>query len=406
MHNTNSITTWLPILASLLAVCLGASAALGQDSVIRSNDDAHITPTGTEFIANDQVVIQPTVRDGVLPDLMGQVVMTLLPRGRTEPVRICPGDDVWLISARQSHCSPCDLSLLQCSRLGNGNWNHANLDDLLHLHSMDKSKVTMLYVHGNRTGLKWAKSRGLQFYKNAFRKVKRPPVRFVIFAWRSDSERVRLAVDYGIKAQRSLAVGKTLGRLLGEFNDREIVIGGYSLGAQVVLSALSLPEFQTLNEHIGKFRVAIIAPALDADFIDGCLRGFPCIPSVHQTEVFVNERDCAIKMSKVIAHRRNKSDATLDDVAIVNSNLPNPIVVRDITCEVKKRHSIVNYGQSTTLNVKLAQLLGLTFEGGRSLGLATESFPGQPLDLESAPAKTGAQELADPAMENAVLPQN
>lgn len=370
---------WLNLLAALLAGLLFATTVGGQESVLQ------------------QVVVEELPCETNSTTFQGQVAITSHVRGRFEPVCIFPQDEVWLISARDSHCAPSDLSLLRCSRLKNGNWQTAELEELVQLHSTDKTKVTMLYVHGNRTALKWASSRGLQFYKSAFQTEKRPPIRYVIFAWRSDIERARIVPDYNIKSQRSVTIGETLAKLLGRFENRKMVIGGYSLGAQVVLTAVSNPELHRQDDGLGKFRVVIFAPALNSEFIRADLMAYPYNPIVHQTEVFFNRADCAVKISESIARRRTNSNVSAWDWACTEEITGNLITIRDITCEVNKRHSVVNYGGSTSMNTKLAELLNDTFEGCSSLcELSGGSFESEYADLNHADS-----EIVAPIGENA-----
>ena len=203
----------LSMLATFLICLLLANPVGGQESVslkIDCNFDA-LTELEPDSHCGHQSDMPNICDPCQVPTSCpaGQLVMTCETLGRRVPVVVCPQDDVWLISARKSHCAPSDLSLLQCSHLENGCWQDSELDELVQLHSTDKTRVTMLYVHGNRTALKWAESRGLQFYDTALRKANRPPMRFVIFAWRSETERARIIPDYEIKSNRSVTIGET-----------------------------------------------------------------------------------------------------------------------------------------------------------------------------------------------------
>jgi hypothetical protein len=393
-HTISSNQAWMPVLASLLMSLLLATAVCGQEEVLNSlelesNQITESTSVSAQPAAM-QTELQTAICDSDCGSSAGQLAITSQSRHRELPVYVCPSDEIWLVSARQSHCAPSDLSRLQCSRLENGEWNPVQLDELVRAHSTDKTKVTMIYVHGNRTSLQWASSRGLQFYKVAFQTAKRPPMRFVIFACRSETERARFCVDYDIKSQRSVTVGKTFGKLLGRFEDREMVLGGYSLGAQVVLTALSQPELQFQDNRAGKFRVAILAPALNPCFIQSDLIDYPQNPLVHQTEVFLNCDDCAVKLSEKIARRRTKSSFRLQDLAGSRGWGLNPITIRNITGEVTKRHSIVNYGRSPSVNCKLAMLLNATFAGGTSIPVTI----GESVDMEVSETETERQEVA------------
>ncbi len=387
-HSHSRKQSWLPLMAVLWAGLMLASYVSGQET------SANSFQCGSQQLlsAEPAVGLSPTPvlqsefnitrTDSTLGSAAGLVVYTSRTCLRTEPVCICEHDDIWLISARESHAAPADLSRLKCSHLIDGGWQDASLDELVQLHSTDKSKVTMLYVHGNRTALKWAISRGLQFYEQALQTEKRPPMRFVIFAWRSDVERARIFADYDIKSRRSVTIGDTFGLLLCRFEDRNMVLGGFSLGAQVVLKALSKPELQLQQDRFGKYRVAILAPALNPCYIQSDLIEYPQNPLVHRTEVFLNCDDHAVKLSQTIARRRTQSTLRLQDLAKRGEPGSHSIGICNITFEVNGRHSVVNYGRSASMNVKLASLLNATFEE-RILTPAFSSCPGATTNTEA-----------------------
>ncbi len=337
---------WFTNLAALVVGMVFATPIVGQDVSMLGGLTVLERPLENAFI-------------GVWNNAE-QVVDTLTTCNRLTPVRVLPQDEVWLVSARQAHLNPCDLSTVVCSRLTNGEWVDDCLANLVAVHSTDKSKVTMMYVHGNRTDLKWAKSRGLQFYQNAMQTCARPPLRLVIFAWKSESELTRLIPDFKIKSDRSVDVGIALGRLLGQFGDRNMVLGGFSLGAQVVLQAVSDPDLQ-LNGY-GQYRVAIFAPALNPSFVQSGLSQYPHNPIVERTEVFVNHDDRAVKVSQLIARKRTDSYvSTLSQLAATSGFSFNVIHVNDITAEITNKHSIVKYSSSLILKGKLSELLSAPF---------------------------------------------
>ena len=353
----------LELLIVLLAGLFLANALWSQETVLFRHD----AESGESEICGPLRRATTVSRETHSRFPAGQIVITHHTWGRVEPVRICPEDDIWLVSARRAHCAPSDLSLLRCSRLRNENWETAELDDLFHSHSSDRTKVTTVYVHGNLTNLKWAKSRGLQFYKTAFQADQRPPLRFVIFAWRSDQEKVRAIVDYEIKSKRSVVIGETFGRLLEKFEDRWIVISGFSLGAQVVFSALSMPELQNGDDRVGKYRVAVFAPVFNSDFVESELIKYVHNPIVHRTELFLNHSDRAIKLSQWVAVMRAKSKFSLTELAN-GDKMNNGVVagklikIRDITNETSNKHSIESYSVSNLLKQELAESLNATLD--------------------------------------------
>jgi hypothetical protein len=401
--------TWLIMLISLIAGLLFASAVTGQEYIYDTNPltgervivgysggvaPPSNSPGSTASPANVAPRIPsqeaaPAIVDSVLTDPAatgfppagdvvygdigsGQVVNTKLLCGKIKTVCVLPQDEIWLISARDSHLSPCNPSPMSCSQLRCGEWHDASLEALVELHASDKSKVTMIYTHGNRTNLSWAKSRGLQFYGNAIQPTVRPPIRFVIFAWMSEAVVPRVLTDFKIKSNRSLDVGLAFGKLLGKFNDRQIVLGGFSLGAQVILQGVADPELQ--DGRLGRYRIALFAPALDPNYVQCGLHAFPHSSIVESTDVFVNRNDRAIQMTQLIARRRTHAHVSyLEELAQCAGHTANLIRVHDITAEVTKKHSIVEYSDSMKLKCRLAETLGFHYKSIESVPAASDS---------------------------------
>ena len=360
--------TW--ILHSLLAsiLCLVNSYVLAEDYLSKESELVNVKSTfpmgsHTGDLTTGDLTTETPFNAKLIQgrDRIGQWIETIDTRGRTRMIEVCSRDDVWLVSARDSHCHPSDMSLLECSRLVNGCWQSEELANLTDDHAQDKAKVTMIYVHGNRTNLKWAKSRALQFYDNSLRSCERPPLRFVVFAWKSEAEKARIIQDYKIKSNRSVTVGKAFYELLDHFDDRKMLLGGFSLGAQVVLSAMSEAELRTPSTtKAGQYQVAVIAPAINSDFSRASLAIYPQNSLVRHTDVFVSREDCAVKVSEAINRRTNSSGFNITD--LVHYQGGASVSVHDITCEVNRRHSIDNYGRSVSVVSRVCDLLNEVFE--------------------------------------------
>ena len=176
-------------------------------------------------------------------------------------VRVRAQDEIWLVSARD--IDQCELSF---ERLSDGKWLSASMAELIQSHSTDPQKASLIYVHGNRTDDAYARSRGLQFYENMFNgEVCSGPMRFVIFAWQSEREKIGGIADFRIKLDRSVELGPTFAEFLNQFEDRQLILTGFSLGSQIILSALvdlESREAMDQEQKIGKYRVALITPCL------------------------------------------------------------------------------------------------------------------------------------------------
>lgn len=314
-------------------------------------------------IADQAPTIQgPTIHGPIIPWEVapvqvdsGQLVLTKLKCGETREVFVSQRDQIWLISARNVDCNSLDLSQLGVCHLKNGRWQESTLEQLAEEHSTDTNRQTMVFVHGNRWDLKWCSSRGLQFYEDSFQQgFDRPPIRLVMFCWKSEQETFRPLQDYKIKTQRSLSLAPTFSQFLNRLKQRKVLICSYSLGAQIVVKALEQPCMCRCG--YGSYHFAMLAPAFDPDYSCQDLNAFGHNPLVSCTEVFVNREDRVIRASEFVARKRcRKSVSTLEKLAATASG--NQIRINDITDEVKASHALSNYTDSPTLQCKLSAML-------------------------------------------------
>jgi len=244
-------------------------------------------------------------------------------------------DEIWLVSARRAHLCWSDLSQVEVSLLQNETW-----------------QPTVVYCHGNRTSLDWAQSRGLQVYQSLFqnenngRQCSRPPVRFVIFTWKSEQEKIRIRNDYEIKSNRAPVVGKTFGKILEQFSDRKMVLSGFSLGSQIILTGLSNCELAQTNLP-GRYQVALIAPALNPNFVCGSLPGLPNNRLIERTEVVANNDDLAIKVAQKLAAKKcRKWLPEFQRLARTSEFAINRIRIHTEENDISRQHSSTNYYNS------------------------------------------------------------
>lgn len=281
---------------------------------------------------------------------------------------LLPQDEIWIVSARGCSCDPENLDLIKVKKLENNNWQPSSLDELSNCHQTDTSRTTMLYVHGNQTNYEYGVSRGVQFYNNLFVKYEcpRPPVRLVLWLWQSEREAPRLYSDYIVKSRRAVTMGKTLTRTLESIGSRKLAIVGFSLGAQVVLSALEQMEpgkgcvFGDTNPR-NKYNVALIAPATDPNYI--CGKVDCCAPStiVRQSTVIVNDDDRAVKaMRFVIRHECPEARDNFCELAESNHLPLGKTEFFEISQEICRKHSIVRYTNSPTAQRAIAEVLNRT----------------------------------------------
>lgn len=191
-------------------------------------------------------------------------------------------DEILLLSTRRIGAR-CDDQLLQhqldCYQLtenssGCRRWQAIDWRGIL---SHEKSRPTLIYVHGNRVSQGKDRVEGLRVYRSYVQHT-RPatPIRFIIWSWPAD--RIPGPIkDYRLKAHRTRPAGWQLAWLVDKLPE-ETPLGliGYSYGARVVCTAThllaggavdSLALADRWHPERQPVQVALIAAAFDADWI-------------------------------------------------------------------------------------------------------------------------------------------
>ena len=280
--------------------------------------------------------------------------------GCLEGITVLPQDEVWFINARECHCGETDLSHLTVSKLVDNDLVQRELSDLTTAHASGDEFSTVLYVHGNQTNEEFAVSRGLQVYRNAFATKAhcRGPVRYVIWAWKSEQERVRFYPDYLVKSDRSVRLGETFAATLNQFSDRNMVVFGFSLGVQVVLSAFDSPHLDPREGDPTRYQVAFAAPAINSRFVAYHSLKANGISPVQQTLVFTNRKDRAIRAAQLIIRRENPNkEATIAGLSDAGKLNIGAVTSIDVFEESGRIHSIERYTRSGTLQSMMANLV-------------------------------------------------
>ena len=291
-------------------------------------------------------------------------------RGRFSCVTVEPQDEVWLLSARNVNCNPADLSVIEVKQMVEGQWLTSSLAELTSAHSANRTLSTMIYTHGNNTDESWARSRGLQVYDKMFVTpgTSRPPVRFVIFAWRSEKEEIGCG-QYLAKSKRAVQVGKSLAAVLTQFDDRNIVLAGFSLGSQVVLAALDDKAIQMEFDSPGKYRVFLLAPALDGLFVNGTTSRSHSSEAVERAEIFNNSVDRALKASRFVSRKvlgRN-GNLSISDLVDNQGLALAGIRLQDVADQVGRRHSVVRYSSRQVIQQEIQIMLREAYAAGQDL---------------------------------------
>ena len=280
--------------------------------------------------------------------------------GCMEGIEILPQDEVWMIDARDVLCGETDVGLLKVSRLVGNDLVCSELSELTASHASGDDRATVLYIHGNQTNEVYAIARGLQVYRNAFATKAHchQPVRYIIWAWKSEQEKPRAYPDYLIKSQRAVMLGETFAATLNQFSDRNLIVVGFSLGVQVTLSAFDSRLLSSREGDPTRYQLALIAPAISADYVARHSLAFGGQTPVAQTFVFTNRKDRAIRAAQAIIRRRNPSEAAtiagLSDAGKLNLGHVTSI---DVFPESGRFHSVERYTRSETLRSVMGDLI-------------------------------------------------
>jgi hypothetical protein len=296
-------------------------------------------------------------------DRLGPVVGSAKLGMESFPCSIAAQDEVWKIDGRDSHCNPGDLSLLRAERLNETDWEASSLQALVDAHATDPSKATLIYVHGDRTDDYWAERRGLQFYQNVFGSSAecRAGVRFVIWEWKSEKTQNRPCRDFPIKSCRARMVGQTLAACLAEFPDQRLVLAGYSLGCQAWLEALEQLSCTglKLGDQCGAgYRVCLLAPALDGNYVATHLCQSCGSELVARADIFDNSADRALLCSRVVGWKTVPGGGASIQTLANQGSLPlSQIRLIDLRDQVGKRHAIFNYSSVPIFGCRLREMV-------------------------------------------------
>lgn len=381
--------------------CLAVAVFFGVVFPLRAQDGA-----GTDLIRDSAVFLRDTGFSAV--GSLRNAVEFKACLGIRESVQVNDQDELWLVDARSSHSCPSDLSRVNVAKLENGNWIPSTLDNLAFDHLTDTSKDTVVFIHGDLTDDRWSLTRGAQVYRNLFKNcLNRRPVRLVIWQWKSERACSGFVRDFYVKSARSKKLGTTLALTLDTFHDRNVTVIGYSLGAQIALSAMQQNHpLPVTGEH--GYRVALIAPALDCDFTTRAASSPPVGSLIDRIEIFYNSTDRVLKFHDRICEKKfGRNYVPLQQFMQMQMMSLGQVYQCDVGNEVGKTHCIVRYSSSPTVQAEINRLIASGSEHraleinlgqniGKQLERANEFFIDDPLEhLDRALDSTQAY-LFDP----------
>lgn len=345
--------------AICLLFCLNGDALPAQQELVVGEPVESIEFAGEAFplveTAKENAIIE------VAANRQQDVSLSNPCLGQCEHFTILAEDEVWLIDAREFVSGGSNLEALKVSQFVDGELAPRSLSDLTNAHASGDSRATMLYVHGNQTDEKWALFRGLQVYRNALttQPELRNPVRFVIWTWKSELEKIRRYPDFQIKAERSMQVGETFAATLNQFNDHNIVVFGYSLGVQVLLSAFDSPSLVCRDSDSSCYQAIFAAPAINAKFVaNHSLKRDQTQSIIERSVVFTNRKDRAIRAAQTIIRRQLPGEeSTIEGLSNAGKLQVGQISGVDVSDEAGYRHRVERYTRSAKLQRVVADFV-------------------------------------------------
>jgi len=265
-----------------------------------------------------------------------------------ESFTVADQDEIWFVSARDFIDGETNVEGLKVSQAVDGDLKLRSLTDLTGAHQSGDQLSTLIYVHGNQTDEDFALFRGFQVYRNLLATTagSRVPVRYVIWAWRSEQEKPRLYPDFKLKSERSITVGDTFAATLNQFSDQNMVVFGYSLGVQVLLSAFDSPDFHPRPNDPTQYQVMFMLKP-------GC----KFVP-IERSMVFTNRKDRAIRVAQTIIRRDNPTEeSTIIGLSNAGKLNVGSVMEVDVFEEAGRFHSVERYTRSETLQSVTADFL-------------------------------------------------
>ena len=330
-------------------LCVTPTVLMSQNVVITNHDFPEVIEVVGEPVYESEVV------EVVDANVCQQELLIKNPcHNRDERFIIREGDEVWFVDARALINGERDLERLKVFQFTDGQRTPRLLSELVEAHGNHTEGATVLYVHGNQTDEEYATLRGFQVYRNTLTNPTTPrvPVRFVIWAWRSEQEKVRLYPDFLIKSQRSITVGETFAATLNEFPDRNVVVLGYSLGVQVLLSAFDSPCLMRRTNDSTRYEAIFVAPAINPKFVadHSLMRNNQSQSIIKNSFVFTNRKDRAIRAAQSIIRRERPGEATtITGLAQAGGLDVGHLTEVDVSDEAGRLHNIRRYSMSEKL---------------------------------------------------------
>ncbi len=222
------------------------------------------------------------------------------------------GGEVWEISTRHLPCSACNVVTpipFEVHRWSQCRWECSTIEEAAGLTSENGIvPLTILYVHGNFMERGNARER-VRIINNYIAKCTSQPYRLLMLSWPSQRDH-RIIRNVRDNAQCADSEAYYLASLLQmvTLTSERVSLLGFSFGARAVTGALHLDGGGTLpgspilpasGEH-EPYRVSLVAPAVDRDWLQANGRHRNAMCRVDQLVNLYNSRDPILRRFRFV----------------------------------------------------------------------------------------------------------
>ena len=220
--------------------------------------------------------------------------------------------EVWEISTRHLPCSACNVATptpFEVHRWSNCRWERRTIEAATDAVSENGDvPLTIIYVHGNWMERDNARER-VRIINSYVAKSACEPYRILMFSWPSQRDN-RILADVRENAQCAEAQAFYFASLLQlvSANSERVSVLGFSFGARTISGGLHLnaggtlpgtPILGTGNPNT-RYRVSLVAPAIDRDWLETNGRHRYAMNNVDQLINLYNSRDPILRRFRFI----------------------------------------------------------------------------------------------------------
>ena len=276
-------------------------------------------------------------------------------------------DEAWLVKLHDNDGCPDPTHLTVKQQLSpwqqeleptECGWGDRQLADLTQSHLSNPDMQTVIYIPGWRSTECSSLRQANQVYAAMIASPDLPPVRFVYLVWKSEKTEKRVKTDYLQKSEYSKLVGRCLLPLMQQFQNRDVVFVGHSLGAQITLSFLT--QRNTLPDDGTRYKAAFLGSALHCEFAaELAQQKCQLQHQINRSLVLNNRKDFALRAStrRVCAPRLGRKAGKIGPIVEQKLVPLGTTEWVEVDREVKCHHDVAFYVMSKEFPWRFARLL-------------------------------------------------